>query len=77
MVSTAQQLVKAMEGALVLILAHATALLQQVCVNGGANDHAGIVKVNANEFALRMVGVRAGKKAKITGRREENTTAAE
>ena len=56
LVGATQQLVEAVEVALVAVLAHAAALLQQVRVNGRANDKARAVKVDANELALQGVG---------------------
>jgi hypothetical protein len=53
--------------ALVRVLAHAAALLQQVRVNGRADDGARVVKVNADEFALMAVVRRGRRKVVQTG----------
>ena len=60
LVGATQQLVKAVKVALVGVLPDAAALLQQVRVNGGTNDRAGVVKVNADELALGWGNVMRG-----------------
>ena len=69
LVRAGQQLVEGMEVALVAVLADGTGLLQQVGVDGGANDKARDVKVDADELALedRRADVREGVRANGRG----------
>lgn len=69
LVRAAQELVEAVKVALVGILAHAAALLQQVRVDGRTDDGARVVKVNADKFALMVVVRWEGEEKKKTGKK--------